>query len=128
MSPPPDASSRRVAPPASPGTVLLIVTRRMGDVLHASPLVRSLRAAWPDVAIDVLVFDGAKDVLASHPDVRRVLTVPERPGWIEHLRFLFRLFRGRYDVALSCVASDRPTLYAVFGGRWRAASSAMSRA
>ena len=117
---PPSISSPRAAPPAAPRSVLLIVTRRMGDVLLASPLVRSLRAAWPDVAIDVLVFDGTKDVLASHPAVRRVLTVPERPGWVAHLRFLYRLFRNRYDVALSCVASDRPTLYAVLGGRWRA--------
>ena len=110
----------RPAAPTSPASVLLIVTRRMGDVLLASPLVRSLRAAWPEVAIDVLVFDGTKDVLAAHPEVRRVLAVPERPGWVEHARFLFRLMRGRYDVALSCVASDRPTLYAVLGGRWRA--------
>jgi heptosyltransferase-3 len=92
----------------------------MGDVLLASPLVRSIRAAWPETAIDALVFDGTRDVLAAHPDVRRVLTVPERPALTAHLRFLFRLFRNRYDVALSCVASDRPTLYAVIGGRWRA--------
>ena len=108
------------APPRSPASVLLIVTRRMGDVLLASPLVRSIRAAWPEAAIDVLVFDGTKDVLAAHPDVRRVLTVPERPAFGEHLRFLLRLFRNRYDIALSGVASDRPTLYAVVGGRWRA--------
>ena len=100
--------------------MLLIVTRRMGDVLLASPIVRSIRAAWPEAAIDVLVFDGTKDVLAAHPDVRRVLTVPERPGVVEHVRFLFRLLRNRYDIALSCLASDRPTLYAVAGGRWRA--------
>jgi heptosyltransferase-3 len=100
--------------------VLLVVTRRMGDVLLAAPLVRSVRAAWPHAAIDVLVFDGTREVLSAHPDVRRVLTVPERPGIAQHVRFLFELFRKRYDVALSCVASDRPTLYAVVGGRWRA--------
>lgn len=112
-------SGRGVSPPV-PASVLLIVTRRMGDVLLTSPIVRSMRAAWPEAAIDVLVFDGTKDVLAAHPDVRRVLTVRERPGFVEHMRFLFHLFRNRYDIALSCVASDRPTLYAVVGGRWRA--------
>lgn len=108
------------APPPNPESVLLIVTRRMGDVLLASPLVRSIRAAWPKTSIDGLVFDGTKDVLAAHPDVRRVLTIPERPATVEHARFLWQLFRNRYDIALSCVASDRPTLYAVIGGRWRA--------
>ena len=120
MSPGQNNATRRGTSPPSPAGVLLIVTRRMGDVLLASPIVRSIRAAWPDAAIDVLVFDGTKDVLAAHPDVRRVLTVPERPGLREHLRFLFHLYRNRYDIALSCVASDRPTLYAVVGGRWRA--------
>jgi heptosyltransferase-3 len=100
--------------------VLVVVTRRMGDVLLALPLVRSIRAAWPEVPIDVLVFDATREVLSAHPDVRRVLTVPERPAITQHVRFLFRLLRNRYDVALSCVASDRPTLYAVVGGRWRA--------
>lgn len=111
-----DARVPTVAPPAS---VLVIVTRRMGDVLLAAPLLRSIKAAWPQAAIDVLVFEGTKNVLAAHPDVRQVLTVAERPGAFEHVRFLFSLFR-RYDIALSCVASDRPTLYAFLAARWRA--------
>jgi len=124
----PNPPGWRAPAPPTPASVLLIVTRRMGDVLLASPLVRSIRAAWPDAAIDVLVFDGTKDVLSAHPDVRRVLTIPERPGVIEHMRFLFRLVFDRYDVALSCVASDRPTLYAVLAGRWRAGHVVPGRA
>jgi heptosyltransferase-3 len=116
----PNGSSRNARFPPTPSSVLLVVTRRMGDVLLAAPLVRSVRAAWPQTEIDVLVFDGTREVLAAHPDVRRVLTIPERPGISQHVWFLLRLFRNRYDVALSCVASDRPTLYAIVGGRWRA--------
>ena len=100
----------------APASVLVVVTRRMGDVLLATPLLRSIKAAWPQAAVDVLVFAGTREVVASHPDVRRVLTVAERPGWIEHAAFIFRLIR-RYDLALSCVAGDRPTLYAGLAGR-----------
>ena len=104
---------------AAPASVLVVVTRRMGDVLLASPLIRSIKAAWPQTGIDVLVFAGTQGVLATNPDVRRVITVAERPGILAHLAFAAGLLR-RYDIALSCLAGDRPTAYAVLAGRWRA--------
>ena len=96
-----------------------MVTRRIGDVLLATPLMRSVKQAWPDAALDVLVFQGTEGVIAAHPDIRRVLTVPQRPGVLEHIAFILRLFR-RYDVALSTQHGDRATLYAFLAGRWRA--------
>ena len=102
-----------------PRSVLIIVARRLGDVLLATPLVRSVKRAWPDAAVDVLVFEGTQSVLAANPDVRRVLTVRERPGLVEHLGFMLRLLR-RYDMALSTQYGDRPTFYAFLAGRWRA--------
>ena len=100
-------------------SVLVVVTRRIGDVLLTTPLIRSIKAAWPEAAIDVLVFAGTEGVLAANSDVRRVITIAERPRWHAHLRLLASIAR-RYDVALSVVPSDRPTLYAWLGGRWRA--------
>jgi heptosyltransferase III len=101
---------------AAPASVLVVVTRRLGDVLLATPLLRSLKAAWPQAAIDVLVFAGTEGVLVGHPDVRRVVVVSERPGLFEHAAFIVRLIR-RYDIAVSCLAGDRPTLYALLAGR-----------
>jgi heptosyltransferase-3 len=102
-----------------PRSVLIIVTRRIGDVLLATPLIRSLRQSWPDTAIDALAFDGTQDVIAANPDVRRILAIPERPRLLRHLAFALRLAR-RYDLALSLVPGDRPTFYAFVAGRRRA--------
>jgi len=102
-----------------PRSVLIIVTRRLGDVLLATPLARSIKRAWPETALDVLVFEGTQGVIAANPDIRRILTVPERPGWLAHLSFILGLLR-RYDVALSVLQGDRPTLYAFLAGHWRA--------
>lgn len=102
-----------------PRSVLVVVTRRIGDVLLGTPVIRSLKAAWPDAAVDALVFEGTQDVLAANPDVRRVHTIAQRPGILAHLALAVRLAR-RYDVALSLVPSDRPTIYASIAGRWRA--------
>ncbi|HSO08251.1 MAG TPA: glycosyltransferase family 9 protein [Pelomicrobium sp.] len=102
-----------------PKSVLVVVTRRIGDVLLATPLIRSLKRAWPQARIDALVFKGTEGVLSANPDVHRVLTVPQRAGLGEHARLYARLFR-RYDVALSLLTGDRPTLYAAAFGRWKA--------
>ena len=101
-----------------PASVLIVVTRRIGDVLLATPVIRSLKEAWPDTALDVLVFEGTEGVVTANPDVRRVLTVPERPRLREHASLYSKLFR-RYDLALSLVPGDRPTLYAFAAGRRR---------
>lgn len=99
-----------------PRRILVVVTRRIGDVLLATPLIRSLKQAWPDARIEALVFAGTQGVLAANPDLHAVHTVPERPGLAQHLALLMRLFR-RYDLALSLLPGDRPTLYAWLAGR-----------
>ena len=101
-----------------PDSVLVVVTRRIGDVLLTTPLIRSLKHAWPSTFIDVLVFSGTEGVLAANPDIRRVITIAERPRTSDHLRLLATIAR-RYDLALSMVPSDRPTLYAWLAGRRR---------
>jgi heptosyltransferase III len=104
---------------AAPRSVLVVVTRRIGDVLLATPLIRSIKQAWPNAHIDALVFDGTQGVLAGNADVREVRVVLERAGCVAHLGLIVRLWR-RYDAALSLLAGDRPTLYAWIAGRWRA--------
>jgi heptosyltransferase-3 len=102
-----------------PRSVLVVVTRRIGDVLLATPVIRSVKRAWPGAVIDAVVIKGTEGVIAANPDLRRVLAVPQRPGVRAHLRFIWGLLR-RYDMALSILPSDRSTIYAFLGGRWRA--------
>lgn len=99
-----------------PRRVLVIVTRRIGDVLLATPVIRSLKSAWPDASIDVLVFSSTSGVLAGNPDIHRIHAIPERPGLVQHIVFIAKLFK-RYDLALSLVPGDRPTFYAFFSAR-----------
>ena len=95
-----------------------MIARRIGDVLLATPVIRSLKRAWAETAFDVLVFEGTQDIVTSNPDVRHVLTVPQRPTLSEHAGLYWKLFR-RYDLALSLQSGDRPTLYAFAAGRRR---------
>lgn len=98
----------------SPSRVLVIVTRRIGDVLLTAPLIRSIKDAWPAARIDLLVFRGTEGVLAGNPDIDTILTVPASGHW----RFMRPLWR-QYNLAISTSPSDRPTLYAWLTGRAR---------
>ena len=110
MSPPPPI------PPAPPRRVLVIVTRRIGDVLLATPVIRSLKAAWPNATIDALVFSSTAGVLAANADIAQVHAIPERPSLMQHVVLIGKLLK-RYDLALSLVPGDRPTFYAFLAGR-----------
>ena len=98
----------------APKRVLVIVTRRIGDVLLTAPLIRSLKAAWPSTRIDLLVFKGTEGILAGNPDIDRIVVVPGSGHW----RFARQLWR-KYDLAISTSPSDRPTLYAWLAGKIR---------
>ena len=97
--------------PISVNSALVVCPRRIGDVLFATPVVRSLKSAYPGAAIDMLVFDGTEGIVSANPDVRRVLTISSRPGLKEHVS-LYKAIWRRYDLAVSVQVSDRSTLYA----------------
>src|SRR3954471_3190313 len=96
--------------------ILVVSLRRLGDVLLTTPLIRSLKRAWPESTIDVLVFAGTQGILAGNPDIAKVITMPERPSARDSLALLRSLWR-RYDLALSTQSGDRPTLFAWAAGR-----------
>src|SRR5262249_33453342 len=103
---------------ATPSRILIISLRRIGDLLLTTPVIRSVRRAWPEVQIDVLVFEGTAGIIAGNPDLHRILTMPPRPTAADSLRLIRRLWRS-YDIAISTQSGDRPTVFAFAAGRWR---------
>jgi len=99
-----------IALPARP-RILVVALRRLGDVLLTTPLIRSLKRAWPDATIDALVFLGTEGILQGNPDIAHVLTLPERASRGESFASLRTLWRA-YDLAISTQGGDRPTLFA----------------
>jgi heptosyltransferase-3 len=100
-----------------PRRILVVCTRRLGDVLLTTPLLRSLRRAWPQADIDVLTLRWSAAALEGNPDVTRVIPIAEGAGLAESVRAMggFR----RYDLALSTLHSDRAHLMAWWAARRR---------
>jgi len=100
--------------------ILVVALRRLGDVLLTTPLIRSMRRAWPDAAIDVLVFADTAAILDGNPDIDRVIVMPPRPTAAQSLALACRLWR-RYALAVSTQAGDRPSFFAAVAGTTRVA-------
>ena len=104
--------------PARP-RILVVSLRRIGDLLLTTPLIRSLRRAWPEAQIDVLVFTATARILAGNPDINEIIAMPARPGLAETATLMARLWK-RYDLAVSTQSGDRPTFFALIAGRTHA--------
>jgi len=100
------------------GRILLIATRQIGDVLLVTPLLASLRQAYPSSVIDVLVFRGKGGILEGNPHLTNILEVSEKPSREEYRNILARLFR-HYDLAVNTQAGDRAHQFAFLAARHR---------
>jgi len=96
--------------------VLIVALRRLGDVLLTTPLIRSVKRAFPHAAIDALVFAGTEGILTGNPDLAKIITLTQQPRAGETLALMLRLCK-RYDLALSTQTGDRPTFLAIVAGR-----------
>lgn len=101
-----------------PRRILLACPQRIGDVLLATPLARSLKRAWPAAELDMLVFQGTEGALAENPDIGEVIVVPRRADFTTRVAELRRLWR-RYDLALAPLPTDRARWYCWAAGRRR---------
>ncbi len=53
-----------IALPRNP-RVLIVALRRLGDVLLTTPLIRSIKLAFPTASIEALVFAGTEGILGG---------------------------------------------------------------
>jgi len=98
--------------------ILVIVTRQFGDVLLTTPLLHSLRCAYPQSVIDVLVFEGKEAILEGNSDINHIITIPERPRLLETTRLFWQICR-RYNLSISTLSGDKPLFYALCAGSKR---------
>jgi len=103
----------------APESILLIRPSALGDVCRTVPLIASLRAAYPDAAIDWLVQDSFVQAVEHHPDVRRVVAFPRRKFGrqlklgrpLEFTQWLVDLRGAKYDLVIDAQGLFRSGLF-----------------
>lgn len=104
----------------NPSRILVIAMRYLGDVLLTTPLIHSLKQAYPDARLDVLVYRNTAGMLEGNPDIHHIITTPNRPKFADYRHLLCQLFR-RYDLAIVTQTGDRPFLYTLLAAPLRIA-------
>jgi heptosyltransferase I len=85
----------------------------LGDVTHVVPVVRTLRSAWPDVAITWVIGKGEHRLLAGLEGVEFIEY--DKKSGLAGMRALRRQFAGRrFDVLLQMQVAARANLLSAF--------------
>jgi heptosyltransferase-3 len=88
----------------------------LGDTLLVTPLISSLKQAYPDATVDVLTFKSNAAMLENNPDINQLITLAGKPKALDFIKLLISLFK-HYDLTISTQAGDRPTLIAAVAGK-----------
>ncbi|MEY3807819.1 MAG: hypothetical protein RI893_795 [Pseudomonadota bacterium] len=105
---------------SKPKKILVIAMRYLGDVLLTTPLIHSLRQAYPDSRLDVLVFSNTAAMLEGNSDINQIITTPNRPKFIDYFQLFRQIFR-QYDLVFVTQTGDRPFLYGLLAAPFRVA-------
>ena len=95
--------------------VLIVKLRYIGDVLLATPTVRAIKAARPDVRVTMMVNRGTEDVLSGNPDLNEVMVL-DKGSLSAQWRFIAELRRRRFDTVIDLTDGDRSAFLSWISG------------
>src|SRR3954464_5329199 len=103
--------------------IALIKPSALGDIVHSLPVLTGLRQRYPEAHIAWVVNRSYEPLLAGHPDLDETIAFERnalRAGLLDTvlttLRFLGRLRRGRFDLAIDLQGLLRTGVMALASG------------
>ncbi|TKB64570.1 MAG: glycosyltransferase family 9 protein [Nitrospira sp.] len=95
--------------------ILIIKLRYIGDVLLATPTIRSIKAACPDVRITMMVNRGTEDVLFGNQDLDEVIAL-DKGSLLAQGQFIAGLRRRGFDTVIDLTDGDRSAFLSWISG------------
>lgn len=97
----------------APKSICLLRLSALGDVTHVLPLIRTLREAWPGVALTWVIGKGEQKLLEGLPGVE--FLVYDKKTGLAGMRALRRELQGRrFDALLQMQVAARANLLSAF--------------
>ena len=97
----------------APHSICLLRLSALGDVTHVLPLLRTLRRAWPEVALTWVIGKGEQKLLEGLPGVE--FLVYDKKSGLAGMRALKRELKGRrFDALLQMQVAARANLLSAF--------------
>ena len=111
--------------------LLIIKLRYIGDVLLATPPLRAIKEARPDVRVTMMVNRGTEGVLSGNPDIDEILVL-DKESMAAQWRLMVELRRRRFETVIDLTDGDRAAFLSWMSGasvrvgfndeqRWRGA-------
>jgi ADP-heptose:LPS heptosyltransferase len=91
----------------------------LGDAIHLIPALWMIRAALPNVRLDVLIADHIKSIFDLTPWLDNVIGYPRfpvGPKWYEDIHRIRYLRKENYDVVINLNGSDRTSILTYLTG------------
>ena len=95
--------------------ILIIKLRYIGDVLLATPTMRAIKAARPDVLVTMMVNRGTEDVLSGNQDVDEIMVL-DKGSLAAQWRVIAQLRRRRFDSVIDLTDGDRSAFLSWISG------------
>jgi len=104
--------------------ILITKFRSVGDVILLTPLIRNLKANYPNSEIDLMVNKGTEVLISHNPNINRIILhdrfrLRAMPIWRRiktELKTLQSIRKSRYDIIISSDRGDRGAQIAYFSG------------
>lgn len=90
--------------------VALILLSAIGDIVHALPLVASIKAALPSVRLEWVVQPVPAEIVRHHPAVDRVWVLDRDRGWRGFRDFREAIRSERFDLVLDLQVYGKASL------------------
>ena len=95
--------------------ILIIKLRYIGDVLLATPTLRAIKAARPDVRVTMMVNRGTEDVLSGNQDLDEIVVL-DKGSLVAQWRLIAGLRRRRFDTVIDLTDGDRSAFLSWISG------------
>ncbi len=101
--------------------ILLIQLGDIGDVVLTTPTIRAIKETYPEARLSIMVRKPYGDLLLADPNIHEVLQFSKVQGsplavLRGYVRFISRLRRARYDLAIDLRTGDRGAFFTFFTG------------
>jgi heptosyltransferase III len=102
--------------------ILITKFRSVGDVILLTPLIRNLKASYPDSEIDLMVNKGTEVLITHNPNINQIILhdrfkLRAMPIW-QRIKAEFKALRdirkNHYDIVISSDRGDRGAQIALF--------------
>ena len=95
--------------------ILIIKLRYIGDVLLATPTIRAIKAARPDVHVAMMVNRDTEEVLSGNPDMDEILVL-DKGSLAAQWWLIAGLRRRRFDTVIDLTDGDRSAFLSWISG------------